>query len=89
MLRLMRVLDDQVLPTMQARIVRVWEAVEPYVERERELQGLSGLYFLRILEEFAKDAKELPPEAVNMALTRRRFVKIQDSLRGVGRQARP
>jgi hypothetical protein len=89
MLRLMRVLDDQVLPTMQARIVRVWEAIEPYVERERELQGLSGLYFMRILEEFAKEAKELPSEAVNMALTRRGFVKIQDSLRRVGRQARP
>lgn len=87
MLLLMRILDDQVLPTMQARIVRVWEAVEPYVKRERELQGLSGLYLMRILEEFAKDAKELPPEVVNMTLTRRRFVKIQDSLRGTGRQA--
>jgi hypothetical protein len=89
MFRLLRILDDQVLPTMQPRILAVWEAIEPYVERERELHGFSGLYILRVLEEFVKDAKALPPGSLNAMLTRRRFVKIQRGLRGVGRQSQP
>ncbi len=88
MFRLLRILDDQVLPTMQPRIVAVWEAIEPFVERERELQGFSGLHLLRVLEEFAKDAKALPPGARSAMLTRRRFVKIQRGLHVVHRQTR-
>ena len=56
-LRLLDVLDEEIMPTTRPRLVAVWEAVEPYVERERELHGYSGIYFLRVLEEFVKEAK--------------------------------
>jgi hypothetical protein len=88
-LRLLRILDDQVLPTLQPRLIAVWEAIEPYVERERELHGFTGLYLLRVLEEFAKDAQTLPPGSLHTTLTRRRFVKIQRGLQAVGPQPRP
>ena len=55
-MHILRIVDDQIIPAMQLRAFAVWEAIEPYVERERELQGLSGLYMLRGLEELAKDA---------------------------------
>lgn len=83
MFRLLRILDDQVLPTMQPRMVAVWAAIEPFVERERELHGFSGLHLLRVLEEFAKDAEALPPGSRSATLTRRRFVKIQRGIRVV------
>lgn len=79
MLHLFDALDDQVFPTMAHRVAAVWEAIAPYVEREREL-GLSGLY-LRVLEEFAKEAKSLPPESVSAMLARRRIAKNRRSLR--------
>ncbi|MGI8330437.1 DUF4760 domain-containing protein [Actinomadura scrupuli] len=80
MLRLQQVLDDETLPTMRVRTIRVWEAVAPYVERERELQGLGEIHLLRILEEFAKKAREQPSALAGGLLTRRRFVKIQNRL---------
>jgi len=83
MLRLLRILDDEVLPTVQPRIVAVWDAIEPFVTRERELQGAGGLYFFRVLEEFADDVKALPPESLNAMLTRRRFVQIRRRLRAL------
>jgi hypothetical protein len=77
---LLRILDDQVLPTMQLRSISVWEAIEPYVERERKLFGYGELHYLRAFEEFAKDVKVLPPGSLNTKLTRRRFIKIQRGL---------
>lgn len=80
MLRLLEILDDEILPTMRVRTIRVWEAVRPYAERERELQGLTEVHLLRILEEFAKNAAERPSARVSGLLTRRRFVKIHSRL---------
>lgn len=80
-LRLLDVLDERIMPTARPRLVAVWEAIEPYVERERELHGYSEIYFLRVLEEFAKEAKNLPPGSLHKMLTRRRFIKIQRGLR--------
>jgi hypothetical protein len=59
-------------PNKHVRVVRAWDVIAPYVEREREINGTSGLYLLRILEEYANDAKRLPPDSVNMLIERHR-----------------
>jgi hypothetical protein len=69
-------LDETLLATvLRTRIVSVWQAVRPFVERERELRGESGGgNYLSIFEELARLAAELPPEHVRerMTETRRR-----------------
>ena len=87
-LKLLRIIDDQVLPGMQSRIVAVWDAIEPYVERERELCGSSVVYQMRVLEEFAKEAKALPPGSFRATLTRRRFIESQSGIHAGGCQPR-
>ncbi|MGI8334779.1 DUF4760 domain-containing protein [Actinomadura scrupuli] len=72
MLRLTRIIDDDTMVSMHVRVVRAWDAIAPYVEREREINGTSGLYLLRILEEYANDARRLPPDSVNMLIERHR-----------------
>jgi hypothetical protein len=72
-LRLIRVVDDQILAALHLRIMRVWAAVEPFVVRERELNGATGVYLMRILEDFATDAAKIPFESVDRMLTRRRL----------------
>ncbi|MER7897019.1 hypothetical protein ABTX62_13100 [Streptomyces sp. NPDC096046] len=69
-------LDQTLLVTvLRTRIVSVWKAVRPFVERERELrgEGSSGTY-LSTFEELARLAADLPPEHVRdqLAEARRR-----------------
>ncbi|MDR6979102.1 hypothetical protein J2X68_005836 [Streptomyces sp. 3330] len=47
------------LPLLRYRIVTVWQAARPYVERERELRGSDGSY-LSAFEELAHRTAELP-----------------------------
>lgn len=74
---LLGVLDDEILPTMRPRSLKVWEAIEPYVQREREICGFNEVYVLRALEEFATETR-------SARSTRRRgeFVKAQRIRKG-------
>lgn len=69
-------LDETLLATvLRTRIVSVWQAVRPFVERERQLRGEGGGgTYMSIFEELARQAAELPPEHVRdrMTATRRR-----------------
>ena len=81
-LRVLDILDDRVLAVIKVRAVRVWESVAPFVLRERELQGTSGQYLWRLLEEFAADAAALPDDVVNSLIdqqrrARNRYVRIK------------
>ncbi|MFF3207482.1 hypothetical protein [Streptomyces sp. NPDC002962] len=59
-LTVFRIVDEEVfLPLLRHRILGVWEAARPYVERERELRGRDGSY-LSALEELACRTAELP-----------------------------
>ena len=73
MLRLQNILDEAIVPTLHVRGTQVWEAIAPYVEREREIQGLDNRYMLRILEEYAKLPFEQQSESAMTKLLRRRF----------------
>lgn len=70
-------LDQTLLVTvLRTRIVSVWKAVRPFVERERVLrgEGSEGTY-LSTFEELARLAADLPPQHVRdqMAEARRRL----------------
>jgi hypothetical protein len=63
-------LDQTLLVTvLRTRIVSVWQAVRPFVERERQLRGENGGMYLSIFEELARHAAELPPEHVRDQMT--------------------
>ncbi|MHC3473569.1 DUF4760 domain-containing protein [Streptomyces sp. 7R007] len=69
-------LDETLMVTvLRTRIVSVWQAVQPFVERERELRSeAGGSSYMSIFEELARLAAQLPPEHVfdRMTRTRRR-----------------
>ncbi|NUO43281.1 MAG: hypothetical protein HOV82_14730, partial [Streptomyces sp.] len=71
-------LDETLLATvLRTRIVSVWQAVRPFVERERELRGeAGGGTYMSIFEELARLAAELPPEHVRERMTARRHRQI-------------
>jgi hypothetical protein len=73
-------LDETLLATvLRTRIVSVWQAIQPFVGRERELRGESGGgTYMSIFEELARLAAELPPEHVRrrMTETRRRLPRL-------------
>ncbi|MEV6171585.1 hypothetical protein AB0L99_25590 [Streptomyces sp. NPDC051954] len=73
-------LDETLLVTvLRTRIVSVWQAVRPFVERERELRGEgSGGTYLSIFEELARHAAALPPENVRqrMSEAQRRLTRL-------------
>ncbi|MFD9436363.1 hypothetical protein [Streptomyces sp. NPDC060002] len=59
-LTVFRIVDEEVfLPLLRYRIVSVWQAARPYVERERELRGRDGSY-LTAFEELAGRTAGLP-----------------------------
>jgi hypothetical protein len=71
-LRLFGIIDDTLMKVTRFRVIQLWDAVRPYVERERELRGTSGGYLLRILEEYAADAGKLPVNSIDLLFSRRR-----------------
>jgi hypothetical protein len=64
-------LDDTLLVTiLRTRIISVWKAVRPFVERERELRGdVGGGNYMTIFEELARLAEELPADHVRDRMT--------------------
>ncbi|MFI9831610.1 hypothetical protein ACIHIX_28460 [Streptomyces sp. NPDC051913] len=58
-------LDETLLVTvLRTRILSVWEAIRPFVARERELRGPGGGNYLSSFEELARLAAQLPPDHV-------------------------
>lgn len=74
-------LDETLMATvLRTRITSVWNAVRPFVERERELRGEGGEgTYLSIFEELARLAAQLPPQHVRdrMAETQRRLTRLR------------
>lgn len=60
-LRRLGIIDDRYLTTLNDRIVRTWEAIGPFVRRERELVPVPHL--LQILEDYAAVAATVPPDS--------------------------
>jgi hypothetical protein len=63
---LTRIVDeDVVLAFFHWRIIRVWEAISPYVSREREISKASGDGVFGLLEEYAVNhERRLSPESL-------------------------
>ncbi|MEU6146838.1 hypothetical protein ABZ848_41640 [Streptomyces sp. NPDC047081] len=78
-LAVFELLDETLMVTvLRTRIVSVWQAVRPFVERERELRGeTGGGSYMSIFEELARLAAALPPGHVHdaMAQTRRQAAR--------------
>ena len=55
---------DQIGGLMYRRVTEVWEAIEPFVLRERQLADTQGR-LLRALELFAKDLMANPPQRID------------------------
>ncbi|MFE6828506.1 hypothetical protein [Streptomyces sp. NPDC057690] len=55
------IIDDSYLRTLNNRVVRTWEAIGPFVRRERELVPIPHL--LQILEDYAAVAALVPPDS--------------------------
>ena len=53
-----------------ARTVAAWDAVEPFVLKERVLNPVTGREFLRLLETFAEKARRNPPEVIEELLSK-------------------
>ncbi|QDO45839.1 hypothetical protein FNV62_55000 [Streptomyces sp. RLB3-17] len=85
LLRLAGILDEEAVAFVHQRVIKVWEALAPFVERERELMGTTEIYFMRVLEEFAADARDMAPETVNALLSRHRK-RRRRLKRGLARQ---
>jgi hypothetical protein len=62
-LRRLEIVDDQILTSMNFRIIRVWQAIEPFILRERELMAADGMQLMEVLEYYARTAREVPPAA--------------------------
>lgn len=60
-LKRLGIIDDRYLTTLNDRVVRTWEAIGPFVQRERELVPLPHL--LQILEDHAATAATHPPDS--------------------------
>ncbi|WP_043663330.1 hypothetical protein [Streptomyces xylophagus] len=60
-LRRLDIIDDRYLITLNNRIIRTWEAIGPFVRRERELVPIPHL--LQILEDYAAVAALVSPDS--------------------------
>lgn len=69
-LRQLDIVDDQVITAMNFRIIHVWQAIAPYVIRERELMAARGMQLMEILESYATAAQERPSGSVGRLLGR-------------------
>jgi len=68
--RRLGIIEDQVSSSMNIRFVQVWDTVEPYVEREREL--IDTPLLMRVLEDFAIEARHAPARQRSRLHRRRR-----------------
>lgn len=60
-LKRLDIIDDRYLMTLNNRVVRTWEAISPFVWRERELVPLPHL--LQLLEDYAASVADVPPDS--------------------------
>ncbi|MFI0964180.1 hypothetical protein ACH4S8_22615 [Streptomyces sp. NPDC021080] len=85
-LRLVDIVDDEMTALLRSRVVSVWEAVAPFVLREREIMGAEGRQLLRGLEDLAHDAQRMPHALVDrlmrLSRTRRAWRRRRTALRG-------
>ncbi|MEV6195693.1 hypothetical protein AB0M19_25195 [Streptomyces sp. NPDC051920] len=63
--------EQQVAGMLNSRILQTWNAIAPYVEKEREV-GPAGIHMLALLEAFASRAEEQSERAVQDLLNRAR-----------------
>ncbi|MEV7686636.1 hypothetical protein ACFW1F_15440 [Streptomyces bungoensis] len=85
-LRLADIVDDEMVALLRIRVVKVWEAVAPFVRRERELMGTNGRYLLRGLEDFAHDAQHMPHDTIDRLMHLSRTQRIWRRRRAVLRR---
>lgn len=52
---------DLTVTVLRDRIINTWNAIEPYVRKQRELYPDSSLYFLLMLENLAEHARSIDP----------------------------
>lgn len=71
-LYLLGIIDDQIIATMNVRIVTVWNAIAPYVRRERETNPTTGPHLLVVLEVFAAGPTDLSIRPLRSLLGHRR-----------------
>lgn len=71
-LRKLSIVDGRVLTTMNGRIVLVWDAIEPFVKSEREINRSTSDILFRVLEDFAMEVRDRPLESFTTILERRR-----------------
>jgi hypothetical protein len=64
--------EETSLAFIRGRVIRVWEAISPYVIREREITAATGPHLLQILEDFAAHAQGTPTELPSAVLTHHR-----------------
>jgi hypothetical protein len=69
--------EDIVLAFFHWRIIRAWEAISPYVIREREISKASGSTVLRLLEEYATNReRNLTTESLIASLSSPRWKQV-------------
>ncbi|HEY5832702.1 DUF4760 domain-containing protein [Streptomyces sp.] len=85
-LRLADIVDDEMVALLRIRVIKVWEAVAPFVERERAVMGTNGQYLLRSLEDFAHDARHMPHGAIDHLLHVNRVQRSRRRRRAVLRR---
>ncbi len=71
--------EDASLAFIHGRVISVWDAISPYVIREREITDCTGHYLLQILEDFAGRARQMPLEPPTTLLVHRRQKAKQQS----------
>lgn len=76
--------DRDVIAVLRDRIVRVWDAIEPFVVVERASPQPTGPFLFRNLEEFAKKARVMPASAVDR-FVRGRPPGLSDRVAGLRR----
>jgi len=68
------IVDEEVtLALIHGRVIKVWDAISPFVIREREITDATGRYLLQILEAFAARAEQVVVEPPTSVLARSRW----------------
>ncbi|MEU4536032.1 hypothetical protein AB0G15_14330 [Streptosporangium sp. NPDC023825] len=67
----MGVIDREFIGSLlRRRYVEAWTSLEPFVRKERELQGLPDSAILNVFERFAVHLRDHPPTDIQIALRR-------------------
>jgi len=69
--RVMGIVDDLVVGTFNGEMVEIWDAIAPFVIRERQLHYAAPVKRLRLLEEYANEVRGLPNDGPGTIYVRR------------------